>query len=35
LFWAPPASGQTTMSTVDSWQTLAKKPADRIIDLAA
>jgi transposase-like protein len=35
FFWALPASGQTTMSTVESWQTLSEKQADRIIDLAA
>jgi putative transposase len=34
LFWALVASGQITMRKVDGWQTLAEKPADRIIDLA-
>jgi putative transposase len=35
LFWALLASGQITMRKVDGWQTLAEKPADRGIDLAA
>ena len=35
LFWALLASGQITMRKVDGWQTLAEKPADHIIDLAA
>ena len=35
LFWALLASGQITMRKVDGWQTLAEKPADQIIDLAA
>jgi putative transposase len=35
LFWARLASGQITMRKVDGWQTLAEKPADQIIDLAA
>jgi putative transposase len=34
-FWALLASGQITMRKVDGWQTLAEKPDDRIIDLAA
>ena len=34
-FWALLASGQITMRKVDGWQTLADKPADRVIDLAA
>jgi transposase-like protein len=35
LFWALLASGQTLMRKVDGWQTLAEKPSDQIIDLAA
>lgn len=35
LFWALLASGQITMRKVDGWQTLAEKPIDQIIDLAA
>jgi putative transposase len=35
LFWALLASRQITMRKVDGWQTLAEKPADQIIDLAA
>lgn len=35
LFWALMASGQITMRKVDGWKTLAEKPADQIIDLAA
>ena len=35
LFWALLASGQITMRKVDGWQTLAEKPDDHIIDLAA
>ena len=35
LFWALLASGQITMRKVDERQTLAEKPADQIIDLAA
>ena len=35
LFWALLASGQITMRKVDGWQTLAEKPDDQIIDLAA
>ena len=35
LFWALLASGQIVMRKVDGWQTLAEKPADQIIDLAA
>ena len=35
LFWAPLASGQINMRKVDGWQTLATKPIDRPIDLAA
>ncbi len=35
LLWALLASGLITMRKVDGWQTLAGKPADPIIDLAA
>ncbi len=35
LFWALLASGQITMRKVDGWQSLAERPADPIIDLAA
>jgi transposase-like protein len=35
LFWALLASAQITMRKVDGWQSLAEKPADHIIDLAA
>jgi putative transposase len=35
LFWALLASGQITMCKVDGWQSLAEKPSDQIIDLAA
>jgi transposase-like protein len=35
LFWALLASGQITMRKVDGWQTLATKPTDVVIDLAA
>ena len=35
LFWALLASGQITMRNVDGWQTLASKPRDHVIDLAA
>ena len=35
LFWALLASGQITMRKVDGWQTLAIKPNDQPIDLAA
>ena len=35
LFWALLASGQITMRKIDGWQTLAEKPDDQIIDLAA
>ena len=34
-FWALLASGQITMRKVDGWQTLATKPSDQPIDLAA
>jgi putative transposase len=35
LFWALLASGQISMRKVDGWQTLAVKPIDSKIDLAA
>jgi putative transposase len=35
LFWALLASGQISMRKVDGWQTLATKPIDQPIDLAA
>ena len=35
MFWALLASGQITMRKVDGWQTLATRPIDRPIDLAA
>jgi putative transposase len=35
LFWALLASGQINMRKVDGWQTLAAKPVDQLIDLAA
>jgi transposase-like protein len=35
LLWALLASGQITMRKVDGWQSLAEKPSDQIIDLAA
>ena len=35
LFWALLASGQIAMRKVDRWQTLAEKPSDPIMDLAA
>ena len=35
LFWALFASGQINMRKVDGWQTLATKPSDQPIDLAA
>jgi transposase-like protein len=35
LFWALLASGQINMRKVDGWQTLAVKPLDQPIDLAA
>ena len=35
LFWALMASGQIIMQKVAGWQSLAVKPADQIIDLAA
>jgi len=35
LFWALLASGQITMRKVDGWRSLAEKPSNQIIDLAA
>ena len=35
LFWALLASGQINMRKIDGWQTLATKPIDHQIDLAA
>jgi hypothetical protein len=35
LFWALLASGQITMRKFDGWESLAEKPADQTIDLAA
>ena len=35
LFWALLASGQINMRKVDGWHTLATKPVDQPIDLAA
>jgi transposase-like protein len=35
MFWALLASGQINMRKVDGWQTLATKPIDQLIDLAA
>jgi putative transposase len=35
LFWALLASGQITMRKVDGWTTIAEKPTDQTIDLAA
>jgi len=35
LFWALLASGQIAMRKVDGWKTLAAKPTDAVIDLAA
>lgn len=35
LFWALLASGQINMRKIDGWQTLATKPVDQPIDLAA
>jgi transposase-like protein len=35
LFWALLASGKITMRKVDGWRSLAEKPSDQIIDLAA
>jgi hypothetical protein len=35
LFWALLVSGQINMRKLDGWQTLATKPIDQPIDLAA
>ncbi len=35
LFWALLAAGQITMRKVDGWQTLTRKLADELVDLAA
>jgi len=35
LFWALMASGQITMRKVDGWKSIASKPSDQSIDLAA
>ena len=35
MFWALLASGQISMRKVDGWQTIATKPTDQLIDLAA
>ena len=35
LFWALLASGQITMRKVDGWQSLAEKPSNQLVDLAA
>jgi hypothetical protein len=35
LFWALMASGQIIMRKIDGWQTLATKPVDQQVDLAA
>ena len=35
LFWALLASGQIVMRKVDGWKSLAEKPSDQMIDLAA
>ncbi len=35
LFWALLASGQITMRKVDGWPTLAQRPTEPVIDLAA
>jgi transposase-like protein len=35
MFWALLASGQINMRKVDGWQTLATKPIDQPIDVAA
>jgi hypothetical protein len=34
-FWALLTSGPIAMRKVEGWRTLAEKPADRNIDLAA
>jgi putative transposase len=35
LFWALLASGQIIMRKIDGWPSLAEKPSDQLIDLAA
>jgi hypothetical protein len=35
LFWALLARGQIIMRNIDGWQTIATKPSDQVIDLAA
>ena len=35
LLWALLASGQNVMRKVDGWKTLAEKPSEQIIELAA
>jgi hypothetical protein len=35
LFWALMASGQIIMRKVNGWQSLAEKPSDQFLDLAA
>lgn len=35
LFWGLPASGQIVTRKVDGWNSLAEKPSNQIIDLAA
>jgi putative transposase len=35
MFWARLASGQISMHKVDGWRTLAAKPIDQSMDLAA
>ena len=35
LFWALMASDQIVMRKVDGWRSLAERPADQTIDLAA
>jgi hypothetical protein len=35
LFWALMASGQIIMRKVNGWQSLAEKPSDQLLDLAA
>jgi putative transposase len=35
MFWGRLASGQISMREVDGWNTLARKPTDQPIDLAA
>jgi hypothetical protein len=35
LFWAPLASGLIVMREVDGWRSLAERPDDQVVDLAA